>query len=250
MACDRLQKIMSRFFAEILPDGMVSVIGEEAEHMARTLRMHIGDLFIALDGSEYEYTCEVTKISSTEVLGKILRKSLCPAEPKIRLTVYQAYPKAAKMETILQKCVELGISAFVPFISGRCVKRPEKDDAAKTMRLQRVAMEAVKQCARSRIPLVSTVLTMDEVINALPEHGLCLLAWEEERSTTLKQALRFSRKCEDIALIIGPEGGFSEEEAKAMTDAGATPVTLGKRILRTETAAMAVCAMVMYELEQ
>lgn len=240
---------MSRFFCEVKDDDTAIVRGDEAAHMVRTLRMREGDAFTGIDGSPLEYACEITGLTANEVQAKVLQKSLCPAEPKIALTVYQAYPKAAKMETILQKCVELGLAAFVPFISERCVKKPEKDDCAKTERLKRVAMEAVKQCGRSRVPYVSTILSMNEVLKKIPQHDLCLLAWEEETCTSLKLVLQKNWGIKDIAVIIGPEGGFSETEAQAMKSAGAKSVSLGGRIMRTETAGMAACAVIMYELE-
>ena len=123
--------------------------------MLRTLRMQKGDTFTALDGSAYEYSCEIIDTAAGEVKARVLEKLLCAAEPKVSLTVYQAYPKAAKIETILQKCVEIGIGAFVPFVSERCVKKPEKDDVSKIIRLKKVAQEAVKQCGRARVPQVS-----------------------------------------------------------------------------------------------
>jgi len=240
---------MSRFFGKVEGDK-ATIQGEEAAHMTRTLRMQKGDGFIAIDGSDYEYPCEIAEIASGEVKAKVLEKRLCAAEPRIKITLYQAYPKAAKMETILQKCVEIGIGAFVPFISERCVKKPEMDDTNKIARLQKVAREAVKQCGRSRGIEVSPILSMKEVLRRVPQHGLCLLAWEETKDASLKQVLRAYAGVNDIALIIGPEGGFSAQEAKGMADAGAKAVSLGKRILRTETAGMAACAMIMYELEE
>lgn len=240
---------MSRFFAEII-DNKASVGGEEAAHMIKTLRMKVGGVFTAIDGGGYEYSCEITEISAGRVTAKVLSERLCGAEPEVKLTLYQAYPKAAKMETILQKCVELGVSGFSPFISERCVKKPEKDDAHKIQRLRRVAAEAVKQCGRAVVPEVTPVLSFKEVLQRLSAHGLCLLAWEGEKCVCLKRLLQRNADVKDVALIVGSEGGFSFEEAKAMEKAGAVAVSLGKRILRTETAGMAAAAMILYELEE
>jgi 16S rRNA (uracil1498-N3)-methyltransferase len=249
MARHRLQKAMSRFFGSIENDTAI-ICGEEAAHMVRTLRMRPGDVFTAIDGGAYEYDCIIEAITSGEITANVQAKRLCAAEPEIAITLYQAYPKAAKMETILQKCVEIGVSSFVPFLSERCVKKPEKDDTNKISRLQKVAQEAVKQCGRCRVIGVSPILSMKEVLKQLPRHTLCLLAWEEEKAATIKEALRQNSGAKDIALIIGPEGGFSPLEAQSMQAAGAMAVSLGRRILRTETAGMAACAMIMYEMEE
>jgi len=240
---------MSRFFAEV-KNGIATANGEEAAHMAKTLRMKKGDAFTAIDGSGLEYTCEVTDVLPQSVKARVLSERLCEAEPQVKLTLYQAYPKAAKMETILQKCVEIGASAFVPFLSERCVKKPEKDDAGKIQRLSRVAAEAVKQCGRAVMPEVSAILSFAEVLKKIPRHGLVLLAWEGEKCVSIKQVLHRYPDVKDIALLIGPEGGFSGEEAAALIKAGATAVSLGKRILRTETAGMAAAAVILYELEE
>jgi 16S rRNA (uracil1498-N3)-methyltransferase len=240
---------MSRFFASV-SDGTALVSGEEAAHMAKTLRMKKGDAFTVIDNSGYEYRCEIEAITPQSITGRVLASGLCGAEPGVKLTLYQAYPKAAKMEVILQKCVEIGVTGFVPFISERCVKKPEKDDANKLNRLKRVAQEAVKQCGRAVVPEVSDIKPFADVLRMLSGHGLKLLAWEEEKAQTLKKALKSNPEAKDIALVIGSEGGFSAKEAEAMKKAGVIPVSLGKRILRTETAGMAAAAMILYELEE
>ncbi len=238
---------MSRFFLSYTEDNTAVIKGDEAAHMLKTLRMKPGDGFTGIDGSGFEYKCVIDRIEKDAIKAAVLEKAVCRAEPKIALTIYQAYPKAAKIETILQKCVELGISAFVPFISERCVKKPGSESIVK--RLLRVAKEAVKQCGRAKMPEVFGILAFDEVIKRLSGHELKILALEEEKDTHFKQVLQNNRNVKDIAVIIGPEGGFGLKEAEAFIKAGALSVTLGKRVLRTETAAPAVSAIVMYELE-
>jgi 16S rRNA (uracil1498-N3)-methyltransferase len=159
------------------------------------------------------------------------------------VTLYQAYPKSAKMEEIVQKAVELGAYRIVPFISQRCVKRPE--DAS---RLRRVVMSAVKQCGRSVLPCVDDVLRLDDALKLMRSHDQLIVCWEEEREMSLKAAL--ATQARDIGVVIGPEGGLEEAEVKRMREAGGVAVTLGPRIMRTETAGIAVLSAIFYDKGQ
>jgi 16S rRNA (uracil1498-N3)-methyltransferase len=170
-------------------------------------------------------------------------------EPAHRVTLYQSLPKTGKMETIIQKCTELGVAAIAPVVSERCVVRPEKDWENKRQRYQRVAYEAAKQSKRGVIPEVLPLKPLAAC--DFSQYDLVLFAYEEEREYMLKQALRTeqARTAKNIAVIIGPEGGFEESESAQLCENGAVRVSLGTRILRTETAGMAMLAMVLYELE-
>lgn len=204
--------------------------------------MRIDDELIAFDGTGVDYHCRITDITS-HVKADIISTSANSKEPTIKTTLYQAYPKAAKMEEIVQKAVELGVSAIVPFLSERCVKKPE--DAS---RLRRVMFAAVKQCGRSILPVVSDIMTLDNALPLMQKHQKLIVCWEEERDNTLKNAL--AGQAGDIGIVIGPEGGFSAHEVVKMRSAGGVAVTLGPRILRTQTAGIAVLAAVMYEKGQ
>jgi len=235
---------MPRFYVDsrdIGADKLV-ILGDEAKHMKNALRMQPGDIFVAFDGSGMDYDCRITSVGAA-VEADILSRRVTEVEPKIKVTLYQAYPKLAKMEEIIQKAVELGAAGIVPFISARCVKRP--DDAS---RLRRVALAAVKQCGRSIIPEVSDILRFEDAVARMSTHESLIVCWEEERITPLSDALKNDAR--DIGVVIGSEGGFEAAEVEKMRSAGGVSVTLGPRILRTETAGIAVLAAVFYEKGQ
>lgn len=235
---------MHRFFTEPehVHENHLTVSGDEAKHIKNVLRMQPGDEFIAFDGTGYDYLCRITDIG-TQIDAAMLSKELNTTEPGIKVTLYQAYPKSAKMEEIVQKAIELGAVHIVPFIAHRCVKRPEDSD-----RLRRVALAAVKQCGRSTLPIVEDVLRFDDALKAMKTHDKLVVCWEEERVTPLKQAL--AGDAANIGVVIGPEGGLEEAEVKRMREAGGVSVTLGPRIMRTETAGIAVLAAIFYDKGQ
>ena len=235
---------MPRFYADSRDVGADKLVisGDEAKHMKNALRMQPGDIFVAFDGSGVDYDCRVTSVG-TSVEADILSRRATEAEPGVKVTLYQAYPKLAKMEEIVQKAVELGATGIVPFISARCVKKP--DDAS---RLRRVALAAVKQCGRSIIPEVSDILRFDDALARMSRHESLIVCWEEEQVTPLSDALKGDAR--DIGIVIGSEGGFEAVEVEKMRGAGGISVTLGPRILRTETAGIAVLAAVFYEKGQ
>ncbi len=235
---------MARFFADSrdIDSDRLSITGDEAKHMKNVLRMQPGDAFTAFDGSGTDFECRVISVGAA-VEAQILSRYINDKEPKVSVTLYQAYPKSAKMEEIVQKSVELGARAVVPFISARCVKKPE--DAS---RLRRVALSAVKQCGRSVIPDVADILRFDDAVQRMARHDKLIVCWEEEKKTSLMEALRGEEA--DIGVVIGSEGGFEAFEVEKMRQAGGVSVTLGPRILRTETAGIAVLAAVFYEKGQ
>jgi 16S rRNA (uracil1498-N3)-methyltransferase len=210
--------------------------------MKNALRMQPGDVFTAFDGSGVDYDCRITSVGNS-IEATILSRRKNEAEPAVKVTLYQAYPKLAKMEEIVQKAVELGAVGIVPFISARCVKKPE--DAS---RLRRVAMAAVKQCGRSVIPEVSDILRFGDALQRMQTHEKLIVCWEEELQTPLYDALRGDAS--DIGVVIGSEGGFDSAEVEKMRSSGGISVTLGPRILRTETAGIAVLAAVFYDKGQ
>lgn len=235
---------MHRFFvdsADICEDSL-KIKGEEANHIKNVLRMQPGDAFTAFDGAGSDYMCRITDVGA-DVKAQITARVRNMCEPDIAVTLYQAYPKAAKMEEIVQKAVELGVKAIVPFLSARCVKRP-KD----VSRLRRVVLAAVKQCGRSLLPPVSDIKSFEDATFQMKNHEALIVCWEEEKHTALKTAL--AGQARDIGIVIGSEGGFTRGEVEAMQQAGGVSVTLGPRIMRTETAGIAVLAAVMYDKGQ
>lgn len=226
-----------RFFGTA--SGAEFTVAEDAGHISRTLRLAPGDVFTGVDGSGTDYDCKITAVGKETVTAKITGSRPCEAEPAVCVTLYQAYVKQG-MDVILQKCTELGISAFVPFLSERCVKRPER--AAD--KLQKIARGAVKQCGRSRDVAVCEPITMDELVSRVASHGRAVLCYEEQDTSCGFAAA--AGDSADVAVIIGPEGGFTPEEAARLIAAGAQPASLGRRILKADTAGAVAVTLLMH----
>ena len=230
---------MPRFFVtpEAICDGEITISGDDARHIARSLRMAVGDEVTVSDGCGMEYVCHLSKIRDEECTAEVISKSESKREPKSRVTLYMAYPKGDKLETVVLKAVELGASKIVPFESERCIKRPAPEKAEKqTARLQRISDEAAKQCGRGILPTVNTPISFNAMLSEIKSHALVLFCYEKENSTTIRHAIENATDTSSIAVIVGAEGGFSEKEAAKIVDEGARCVTLGPRILRCETA--------------
>lgn len=222
----------------------------DIKHMTKVCRLKEGDKVDVSDSAQWEYETEIASITDDEVLLQILDKQAFAREPEIEVTLFQGVPKAGKMETIIQKCVELGVHAIVPVFMERTVVVEKGNFSKKLDRWQKISDEAVKQCKRGMIPQIEEQRKFAEMLGDLAEYDLILFPYENESNFSIKDCLRgLSEKPKTVAVVIGPEGGFSDEEAESMDDAGAVRVTLGKTILRTETAGMAALAMTMYELE-
>jgi len=232
-------------------DGSNAIItGETARQISKVLRLREGDVICLLDGHGNEHSALITSLSKNEVSTRILGTSTCDREPNIRLTLAICLPKGDKLDLIVQKCAELGISKYVIVNSERVVTRLDSSKAAdKIARWQKIAAEAVEQCGGARIPEVRGIVNFSEMTEEIALNDLALVAWEEEQSASLKQVLRENISSKSVMLIIGPEGGLTEGEVELAKSAGAKCVSLGKRVLRSETAAIAACAAIFYELE-
>lgn len=215
---------MRRFFTDKkLTVGTEIVLdGEEAKHIMTVLRMKPGDELLLINGTGREMTARILNENKGEVRLEAISDALCPSEPLNRVTLFQCLPKAGKLELIIQKCVELGIFAIQPVYSKRCVVKPEAKES-KLLRFNRVAQEAAKQSGRGRIPKVGPVQNLNEC--DFSGFDAVLIAYEDEEKTTLKQALRKAFGEEkgksdeggnDIAIIIGPEGGFEPTEVESV----------------------------------
>lgn len=238
---------MRRFFCDSILEETAVITGDDAHHIARVLRMKAGDALSLCDGCGKEYAAEICAISPDSVTCKVGAAIDSNSESPCRVTLFQCLPKSGKFETIVQKCTELGVFAIVPVVSARCVVVPGKDFQKKVDRYQRVAFEAAKQSRRAMVP---EVLPLTDISKIDPcAFDLFLAAYEEEQRVSLKSALRQIESPESVALLIGPEGGFEPAEIERLTEQGAVPVSLGKRILRAETAGMAMLAQVQYEVE-
>ncbi len=243
---------MPKFFVdkELISDTDVTLKGDDAFHVARALRMAVGDEIDVSDGCGRELVCRLTKIRDDECTAEIIGESAANAEPPIDITLFMAMPKGDKLETVVQKAVELGALRVVPFESERCIKRPSPEKAAKLCeRLSRIAREAAKQCGRSRLPEVGSLISLSEMTAELRGFDLALFCYENEGGTTLKSVLDECHSVKTVAVIVGAEGGFSPAEAERIKAAGGVSVGLGPRILRCETAPDYVLAALSYRFE-
>lgn len=243
---------MSRFFVppeNVGEDTIVIDNKEDLHHMLKVLRLSEGDKIDVSDSQVWEYSCEIMSLDSDYAEVRIMDKQKFTAEPDVRITLFQGIPKQGKMELIVQKCVELGVESIVPVFMARTVVVDKGNFGKKIQRWQKVSDEAVKQCKRGIIPEVTQPLKTADAIKQFDRFDLVLFPYENEEGRTIKDELRSCEKPGSIAVIIGPEGGFSDEEAAAIVSAGGRSVSLGKTTLRTETAGMAAIAMIMYELE-
>lgn len=244
---------MSRFFVDAADVGEKSIFirsKEDMKHIGKVLRLKEGSIIEVSDSSQWEYTAEIVCMEDDQVEARILDKQKFAREPQIRVTLFQGIPKQSKMEGIVQKSVELGVSAIVPVFTERTVVVDKGNFGKKRARWQKISAEAVKQCRRGIIPEIGCEVKFARMKEQLKEFDLVLFPYENETGRTIKDCLRnLKEKPQNIAVIIGPEGGFSDREADELKALGAECVSLGKTILRTETAGPAALAMIMYEME-
>lgn len=244
---------MSRFFTTLdnIGDKTIRITDkQDIQHIVKVLRLREGDKIDISDSAKWEYETEISYIDKDYVEAIILDKQKFTNEPFTKVTLFQGVPKQGKMELIIQKTVELGIYEIVPVFTDRTVVTDNGKFAKKIERWQKVSDEAVKQCKRGIIPNVGDDITFKQMLALLAGFDLVLFPYENEDNRTIKDALRgLNNKPETVAIIIGPEGGFSDKEADTLREMNTQCVTLGKTTLRTETAGMAALAMAMYELE-
>ncbi len=233
---------------EQIKDGLVSITGTEAGHLSRVLRLGAGDIINILDGRGYSYEAAIEFARKGEIVCRIVADLPAPSAPPLKATLVQGLPKGDKMDFIIQKGTELGVSRVIPLMCRRTVVRLEGGSGGKKReRWQRIACEAAGQCGRPDIPVVDEPLDWGRALALLPENTPALIPWEEEHSLSLKDFLRENTISKEIFVFIGPEGGFDSEEVELAMEHGARPVTLGPRILRTETAGLAVLTMILYQ---
>lgn len=235
-------------------DNEITLLGEDVNHIANVLRKQIGDeINICNIATSENFLCQITKIEKEYIICDILKKVTSEAEPNTEITIFQGLPKAEKMELIIQKCTELGAKKFVPVQMERCVvKLDTKQENKKIERWQKIAETAAKQSGRDIIPKVENLINLKKLLYLIEKYDIVLLAYENEEKYTLKEALKNvpNKDKLKIGVIIGPEGGIDSKEIEMLIQAGAKSITLGKRILRTETVALAITSILTYELEQ
>ncbi|HEZ7990950.1 MAG TPA: RsmE family RNA methyltransferase [Ruminococcus sp.] len=235
---------MPRFFTNEIDENNITLTGSDAVHVGRSLRMKPGEPLTVCCGG-IDYNCEISEITSDTVYLSLKEKVVCAAEPNIEVTLFQAVPKMDKLEYIIQKSVELGVSRIVPMLTRRCVSRPdERDFAKKLARLNKIAAEAAKQSGRGIIPQVTPIVSYKKALEMMKELDRNVLLYEEEGGVSFGEVDLTGAKT--VGLVIGSEGGFDREEAEACTAVGAAQVWLGKRILRCETAPITALSILMF----
>lgn len=238
---------MPKFFTSpgLISDGTLKIVGDDVKHISKVLRMSAGDTVVVCDGEGNDYDAVIESITKDEVVAKVTGRYVCEAEPSVRVTLYQSLPKQGKMEYIIQKCTELGVSEIVPVYTGRCVVKPSD----KTERWSKVAESAAKQCGRGVVPKIGAVVSFDEAVSLMKESECAVMPYECEEQCRLRDIFG-KKKFSSVSVFIGPEGGFEPSEVEKAVSEGIKTVTLGKRILRTETAAAAVLPIIMYENDE
>ena len=222
-------------------------------HIKNVLRCQKGEhIEICNSETSKNYLCEINKIEKEEIECNILENLRSNVETDIKVTIFQGLPKADKMEYIIQKSVELGAYDITPVEMKRCiVKLNEKDKEKKIQRWQKIAEVAAKQCKRDIIPKINNITNVKLICNIIQNYDIILVAYEKEKERTLKSELKKIKEYnqKNIGIIIGPEGALDEDDVKLLEESGAKVITLGNRILRTETVALNVLSNIMYELE-
>lgn len=241
---------MPKFFTarENITENEIIIESEDAKHIKKVLRLNTGDEITVCDGRGIDYTAVIRETENNRILCDIKDSRKCDTEPEIKVTLYQGLPKAAKMDYIIQKTTELGITRIVPAVLSRCVVKLENAGAEKKKqeRWQKISYEAAKQSGRGVVPEVAMPMKLDNIIEELKGYDLCFVPYECEQDIRLRDVIENAGEIKNAAFLIGPEGGLDITEIEKLKAAGIKTITLGRRILRTETAGEAVLAMLMY----
>lgn len=242
---------MSQFFINKnqITDEKIVLQGNDVNHIKNVLRKKVNDEITVSDGENYNYNCKIEEILDSSILLAIIEKKSIEIKDDVKIDLFQALPKFEKMELIIQKCTELGINDIYPIETKRIiVKLDEKGKAKKQERWQKIAEAASKQCLRGRVPKVCNICSIKNVIENLEKYDIVLVAYEKEKANSLKMELQNNKKASNIAIVIGPEGGFDESDLEIFDKCSKVKyVTLGNNILRTETAGLVTLAMINYE---
>lgn len=237
---------MPRFFTGEVHGDRAEIGGEDARHIALSLRMKAGEYVTVCDARGNDYQCVITSVEPGRVQLDVAASAPSAGEPSVDITLYQALPKSDKLEFIVQKAVELGVGRIVPVLTHRCVSRPdEKSMARKLARYNKIALEAAKQCGRGRVPEVEPLIDFGTALERMAEAPLGLFFYENAECS-LKEALS-KRLCKEVSVFVGSEGGFEPGEAEQAAAKGLRPLSLGSRILRCETAPLAALTAILYE---
>ena len=244
---------MYQFFVESnqVTEGQIEITGNDVNHIKNVLRMKTGTQVRISEAQGADYFCQIEEVGPKRVLARILYQEREARELPVNIVLFQGLPKGDKMEFIIQKAVELGVSEIVPVAMRNCVvKLDEKKAASRILRWQGISESAAKQSRRAIVPEVTKVSDFSSAVKWASRMAVKLIPYElAEDMTRTRQILGRLEPGQDVAVFIGPEGGFTEEEVRLASENGIEPVTLGKRILRTETAGLTVLSWIMYLLE-
>ncbi|SJZ62213.1 16S rRNA (uracil(1498)-N(3))-methyltransferase [Eubacterium coprostanoligenes] len=233
---------MQKLFVENISDEKIILDGESARHIAKSLRMRVGDVICVTDGGGEDYGCQIEEITKDEVVLKVCYKQVCESEPSCKVTIYQGVPKSTKLEDIIQKCVELGVTEIVPTLTKRCVSRPDDKSAGKkNQRYQKIALEAAQQSGRGIVPKIENMKNLKQAL--AEDESEVKIVFFEGGGKKLTDII--DKNTKSVSIFIGPEGGFEEAEVEQIEAAGGVRATLGKRILRTQTAPVAGLTAIM-----
>lgn len=239
---------MSRFFSDKIFNDVIEITGDDAKHISKVLRMSIGQSLTVCDLKGNDYDCKIKSIEINKIVLKIERKFKSNTESDIRVNLYQGFPKGNKFDFIVKKSVELGVNEITPVIMSRCIPQLEDNNKCRKIdRYNKIAFEAAKQSNRSKLPVVNNFLSYIDTINKVKQDGLTLLFYEN--SELLLKPVLSNVKSKYINIIIGPEGGFEKSEIEIAKSEGLNIVSMGKRILRCETAPIYALSAIMFALE-
>ncbi|MCX7714984.1 MAG: 16S rRNA (uracil(1498)-N(3))-methyltransferase [Clostridia bacterium] len=241
---------MPKFF--VSPDKVLEnkiiIDTVDVSHITKVLRLKVDDVISVCDGAGFDYDAKISEMSGKKITCDILKKYESDTEPNIEVTLFQGIPKGSKMEYIIQKTTELGIRRIVPCVMQRCVAKLDDTSQKKIERWRKIAQEAAKQSGRGSVPEILEPVDFLEALVMLKRNDIFFVPYECEENTTLKPVLQSKCNLKTAAFMIGPEGGFDPVEIEKIKSENIATVTLGKRILRTETAGEAVLSMIMYEI--
>lgn len=242
---------MHKFFVnkDQISGGILTIIGDDVIHISKVLRLKPDDMIGACDSEGKEYVCAIGSVTKKEVHCKIIEIYDTVTEAPLKITLFQGLPKSTKMDLIIQKCVELGVVEIYPVITERViVKTFDRDMSSKLERWNRISEEAAKQSNRGIIPRVHAPISFDTALDLMSEFDFNIMPYEKETAVGIKEAALGKTNIKTASIFIGPEGGFEESEVAFCIKNNAIPITLGPRILRTETAGFTTAAILQYEL--
>lgn len=228
---------MQRFFFdnEVISDGGFEVSGEKFNHIVRVLRMTVGEKAIFCDGKATDFECELVQLNDRTASFHVIDSYANNTEPELKITIFQCIPKGEKMDEVVKRCVQFGAYEIVPVLSKRCVSRPDKKSMLKkTDRLNKISRASAMQSMRGCIPVISDAVDFKTAVLKMKDYGTSFVCYENEENRLVTDIKNFAN---DVAVLIGPEGGLDADEVAYAAEQGVYSVSLGKRILRTEDAA-------------